>query len=101
MITSGAVPALLPAHIGVSQISQMITAQDFADPLSACGLFVPKPPHHAGYQGCGLPGLGSTVRQCPLVSGAVGGDCYSLGYSVARENYAGVASTTYSPTRVG
>jgi hypothetical protein len=34
MITSGAVPALLPAHIGVSQISQMITAQDFADPLA-------------------------------------------------------------------
>src|SRR5215469_1020676 len=35
MITSGAVPALLPAHIGVSQISQMITTQDFADPLGA------------------------------------------------------------------
>jgi hypothetical protein len=52
--------------------------------LDADGLFVPKPTHNAGYQGCGLPGLGSIVRQCPLVSSAAGGDCYSLG-SVARE----------------
>ena len=34
--------------------------------LDADGLFVPKPTHNAGYQGCGLPGLVSTVRQCPL-----------------------------------
>ena len=35
MITSGAVPAPLPAHIGVSQISQPTTSQDFVDPLPA------------------------------------------------------------------
>ena len=34
---------------------------------------------------CGSPDLGSTVRRCLLASTAVGGDCYSLGYSVARE----------------
>ncbi len=33
MIISGAVPAPLPAHLGVSQISQIATSQDFADPL--------------------------------------------------------------------
>jgi hypothetical protein len=53
--------------------------------LVEAGLFVPKPTRDAGCQGCGLPGLGSTVRRCPLTSTAVGGDCYSLGYSVARE----------------
>jgi hypothetical protein len=52
------------------------------------GLFVPKPSRGAGCQGCGLPGLGSIVRRCPLASAAVGGDCYSLGYSVARESVA-------------
>jgi hypothetical protein len=31
MITCGAVPAPPPGHIGVSQISQMATRQDFAD----------------------------------------------------------------------
>jgi hypothetical protein len=30
--------------------------------------------------------LGSAVRRCPLASTTVGGDCYSLGYSVARES---------------
>jgi hypothetical protein len=35
-----------------------------------------------------LPDLGSTVRRCPLASTAVGGDCYSLGYSVARDSMA-------------
>ena len=34
MITCGAVPAPLAAHIGVSQISQLTTSQDFADPLA-------------------------------------------------------------------
>jgi hypothetical protein len=34
MITCGAVPALLPAHIGVSQISQITASQDFADALT-------------------------------------------------------------------
>ena len=33
MITCGAVPAPLAAHIGVSQISQLTTSQDFADPV--------------------------------------------------------------------
>ena len=32
----------------------------------------------------GISDLGSTVRLCPLASIAVGGDCYSLGYSLAR-----------------
>ena len=34
MITCGAVPAPLYAHIGVSQISQPTASQDFADPLA-------------------------------------------------------------------
>ena len=34
MITCGAVPAPLPAHIGVSQISRITASQDFADPLA-------------------------------------------------------------------
>ncbi len=34
MITSRAVPALLPAHIGVPQTPQITASQDFADPLS-------------------------------------------------------------------
>jgi hypothetical protein len=50
------------------------------------GLLVPKPSTGAGYQRCGMSDLGSTVRRCPLASTAVGGDCYSLGYSVARES---------------
>jgi hypothetical protein len=33
MITTRTVPAPLPAHIGMSQISQIATGQDFADPL--------------------------------------------------------------------
>ena len=33
MITSRAMPAPLPAHIGVSQTSQITVIQDFADPL--------------------------------------------------------------------
>ena len=32
-----------------------------------------------------MPGLGNIVRRRPLASMVVGGDCYSLGYSVARE----------------
>jgi hypothetical protein len=53
---------------------------------NAGGPFVPKPSTGAGYQRCGMSDLGSTVRRCPLASTAVGGDCYSLGYSVARES---------------
>jgi hypothetical protein len=34
MITCGAVPAPLPAHIGVSQISPITASQDFADTLA-------------------------------------------------------------------
>jgi hypothetical protein len=34
MIASGAVPAPLPAHIGVSQTSQLTPSRDFADPLA-------------------------------------------------------------------
>jgi len=33
MITSRAVPALLPAHIGVPRTPQITASQDFADPL--------------------------------------------------------------------
>jgi hypothetical protein len=35
VITSGAVPAPSPAHIGVSQISQITASQNFARLLSA------------------------------------------------------------------
>ncbi len=48
MITSGAVPAPLPAHLGVSQISQIATSQDFADPLDG-----------------GVPGRGPTQPIAP------------------------------------
>lgn len=58
----------------------------------AIGLFVPKPSTNANYQRCGMPDLGSTVRQRPLLAMAVTGDCYSLGYSVARR-VAGIASS--------
>ncbi len=43
MITCGAVPAPLAAHIGVSQISQLTTNQDFADPLGE------EPTSHGGH----------------------------------------------------
>jgi len=35
MITSGAMPAPLPAHIGMSQINPITASKDFADPLRA------------------------------------------------------------------
>ncbi len=35
MITSGAMPAPLPAHIGMSQINPITAGKDFADPLRA------------------------------------------------------------------
>jgi hypothetical protein len=35
MIASGAVPAALPAHLGVSQTSYITTQSDFADTLGA------------------------------------------------------------------
>jgi len=44
------------------------------------GLFVPKPSHGADCQRCGVPGLGTIVRQRPLASTSVCGDCYSLSY---------------------
>ncbi len=34
LVEAGAVSALLPAHIGVSQTSQITVGQDFADPLT-------------------------------------------------------------------
>jgi hypothetical protein len=34
---------------------------------------------------CDMPDLGTVVRQRPLAATAVGGDCYSFGYSVVRE----------------
>ena len=46
------------------------------------GLFVPKPTTVEGYQRHSVLDLGQTVRGCPLASTAVGGDCYSLRYSV-------------------
>lgn len=52
------------------------------------GLFVPKLGNGAGCQGCGVSDLGSIVRRCPLACTAVGGDCYSFAYSVARESMA-------------
>jgi hypothetical protein len=53
--------------------------------VGARGLFVPKPSCRTDCQGFGMPGLGNTVRRRPPPSVVVGGDCYSLGYSVARE----------------
>jgi hypothetical protein len=47
------------------------------------GLFVPKPSTCADCQRCGTVYLGIPVRQRPLASAAVGGDCYSLGYSAS------------------
>ena len=46
---------------------------------------------------CSLPGLqhsdlGRTIRRCPLASTAVGDDCYSIGYSVARESVSRAAA---------
>src|SRR5262249_6738084 len=40
------------------------------------------PTTDAGCQGCGMSDRARTVRRCPLASTAVGGNCYSLGYSV-------------------
>ena len=48
------------------------------------GLFVPKPSTGVDCQRRSTPGLGQTVRGRLPVSTAVGGDCYSLGYSVAQ-----------------
>lgn len=57
------------------------------------GLFVPKPSTGWDGQRPSTPELGETVRERPLASTAVGGDCYSLGYSVAREwSHGGCAS---------
>jgi hypothetical protein len=43
MITCRAVPAPVPAHIGVSQISQTTTSQDFADPPGSFAHFSQSP----------------------------------------------------------
>jgi hypothetical protein len=48
------------------------------------GLFVPKPSRGADCQWCGMPDLGTAVRQRPLASAAGDGDSYSLRYSLAR-----------------
>jgi hypothetical protein len=45
-------------------------------PCRARGLFVPKPTIVEGYQRHSVLDLGQTVRECPLASTAVGGDCY-------------------------
>src|SRR6266496_1201933 len=58
------------------------TLTDFAL-SSGVGLFVPKPSCGADRQRRDVPDLGTIVRQRPLASTAVGGDCYSLGYSDA------------------
>jgi hypothetical protein len=44
MITAWAVPAPLPAYIGVSQTTEIPVAPDFADTLS-----LPRPRHTVGY----------------------------------------------------
>jgi hypothetical protein len=62
--------------------SQLFNLYQGAIALSG-GLFVPKPSHCTGCQHCGMPDLGTTVRQRPLASAAGGGDCYSLGYSAS------------------
>src|SRR5260370_248453 len=48
------------------------------------GLFAPKPRQGAVCQHRRMPDLGTTVHPRPLASAAGRGDCYSLGYSVAR-----------------
>jgi len=45
-------------------------------PCQACGLFIPKPTIVEGYQRHSVLDLGQPVRECPLASAAVGGDCY-------------------------
>jgi hypothetical protein len=53
--------------------------------LGDSGLFAPKPTCRPRWLHYISPDLGTTVIQRPLgVSAAVGGDCYSLVYSVAR-----------------
>ena len=47
------------------------------------GLFLPKPSRDAVCQGRDVSDLERTVRRRPLASAAVGGDCYSLGYSAS------------------
>jgi hypothetical protein len=49
------------------------------------GLFVPNPSPGEACQGRIVLDLGQSVRECPWASTAVGGGCYSLGYSVASE----------------
>jgi hypothetical protein len=48
------------------------------------GLFAPNATTDVSYQGSGMLDLAQIIRPRPLASTAVGGDCYSLGYSVAR-----------------
>jgi hypothetical protein len=49
--------------------------------IPSLGLFVPKPSCRPSYLRYITHDLGTTVLQRPLASTAVGGDCYSLGYS--------------------
>src|SRR5690348_17959798 len=46
--------------------------------FTCVGLFVPKPSTDADCQRRSIPGLGQTVRGCPLASTAVRGDCHLL-----------------------
>jgi hypothetical protein len=48
-------------------------------------IFVPKPSTDADCQRRSTSDLGWGVRGRPLASAAIGGDCYSLGDSIARE----------------
>jgi hypothetical protein len=45
------------------------------------GLFVPKPSHDGGCQHFGMPDLGTTVRQRPLVAVSIVTDTWLLGLS--------------------
>jgi hypothetical protein len=78
--SQGRAAALTPGRGGAQRSRLDIKAAGFG----SSGLFVPKPTSRAYYQHYGTSDLGATVRQCPLTPTAGGGDCYSVGYSVAR-----------------
>ena len=62
MITTRAVPALLPANIGMSQIGQIATGQDFADPLGWSPRMVQRASDRSVYLFIGA--LGVNIRIC-------------------------------------
>ena len=77
--------------VGSGQVRPIISSHDWRS-LTGIGLFVPKPSHCADCQRCGVPDLGTAVRQRLLASTSVGGDCYSLGYPVVRESVSRAAA---------